>query len=91
MVVPVITRTATRTCRTRKRAFHFYSPGVGTWSTQPRCGAVAHAATPKRIQWTCMNMYSLWPCFYAAAAAATTATSADAAPAAAAAAAVYAS
>jgi len=22
------TRTATRSCRTRKRAFHFYSPGV---------------------------------------------------------------
>jgi len=25
---PLQTRTTTRSCRTRKRAFHFYSPGV---------------------------------------------------------------
>jgi len=34
-----VTRTATRSCRTRKRAFHFYSPGAVR-----RCSAAAAAA-----------------------------------------------
>jgi len=38
-----LTRTArTRSSRTRKRAFHFYSPGV---VRRPRCGAAVRAGT----------------------------------------------
>ena len=39
-----ITRTAVRSCRTHKRAFHFCSPGVPCRLTPARCGAADAAA-----------------------------------------------
>jgi len=38
-----ITRTATRSCRTRKRTFHFYSPGVVRWPAATAAAAAASA------------------------------------------------
>jgi len=36
-----LTRTATRSCRTRKRTLHFCSSGVVRRRLQPRCGAAS--------------------------------------------------
>jgi len=56
-----LTRTTTRSCRTRKRACNFYSPEVVP--TQPRHvrarGPVAHAATLLRRRRRCC-VYAIW-------------------------------
>ena len=63
-------RTATRSCRTRKCAFYFCSPGV-VRRMQPRCGAAGAGARPRGPHGA--------PRFYAAAAAAAVAAAANAA------------
>jgi len=42
------TRTATRSCRARKRAFHFYSPGVVRRSHAARAARAPRAARATR-------------------------------------------